>query len=141
MSVYAVNVVTTHDEMNVSEKNNDLSTQIEQFDVMMLLQCIIASVGIIANLTVITVFLNHKELRRKIPNRFIINQVNISFYFKFSQSLCISTSTSNVISSVFLSSTFIRTDDKLHSSISSFKYLSYLLLKLALSFTNSMVHI
>ena len=43
---------------------------------MMVLQCIIASVGIIANLTVVAVFLYHKELRRKIPNRFIINQVS-----------------------------------------------------------------
>ena len=34
-----------------------------------------ASVGIVANLTVIVVFLNHKKLRRKIPNIFIINQV------------------------------------------------------------------
>ena len=66
-------------EMNtsVSEENNNLSTQNEQFDVMMLLlQCIIATVGIIANLTVAIVFLNHKELRQKIPNRFIINQVS-----------------------------------------------------------------
>ena len=35
----------------------------------------IASVGIVSNLTVIAVFLNHKKLRRKIPNIFIINQV------------------------------------------------------------------
>ena len=61
---------------SVSEENNNLSTQNEEIDVMMLLQCIIASVGIIANLTVVIVFLNHKELRRKIPNRFIINQVS-----------------------------------------------------------------
>ena len=66
-------------EMNtsVSDDPNTFSVQNEQFDVMMLLQCIIASVGIIANLTVVIVFLNHKELRRKIPNRFIINQVGI----------------------------------------------------------------
>ena len=81
MSVYPVDVATTHGEMDssVSDEKNNLSPQNEQFDVMMLLQCIIASVGIIANLTVVTVFLNHKELRRKIPNRFIINQVSISF--------------------------------------------------------------
>ena len=82
---------------SVPTEDNDLSTH-EQFDIMMLLQCIIASVGIIANLTVITVFLNHKKLRGKIPNRFIINQVNISFllqiaiiikYFnKYSHLLC-----------------------------------------------------
>ena len=34
-------------------------------------------VGIITNLTVIVVFLNHKKLRRKIPNIFIINQVSV----------------------------------------------------------------
>ena len=62
---------------SVSEENNNFSTQNQQFDIMMLLQCIIASVGIIANLTVVIVFQNHKQLRRKIPNRFIINQVGI----------------------------------------------------------------
>ena len=35
----------------------------------------IASIGIVANLTVIVAFLNHKKLRRKIPNIFIINEV------------------------------------------------------------------
>ena len=64
---------------SVSGENNNVSTQNEQFDVMTLLQCIIASVGIVTNLTVVIVFLNHKELRRKIPNRFIINQVSIFF--------------------------------------------------------------
>ena len=67
MNTRHVNSTVRKNEMNTSvfEENNDLSTQNEQFDVMMLLQCIIASVGIIANLTVITVFVNHKELRRK----------------------------------------------------------------------------
>ena len=60
-----------------SEKPNILSVQNGKIDVMMLLQCIIASVGIIANSTVVIVFVYHKELRRKIPNRFIINQVSI----------------------------------------------------------------
>ena len=78
MNAYPVNSTVRKNEINtsVTEENNDLSTQNEEFDVMMLLQCIIASVGIIANLTVITVFVNHKELRRKIPNKFIINQVS-----------------------------------------------------------------
>ena len=62
---------------SVSEDHNNFSVQNEQLDVMMLLQGVIASVGIIANLTVVIVFLNHNELRRKIPNRFIINQVGI----------------------------------------------------------------
>ena len=42
-----------------------------------IIQSSVASVGIIANLTVIVVFLNHKKLRRKIPNIFIINQVRV----------------------------------------------------------------
>ena len=51
-------------------------------DVMQILQSIIASVGIVANLTVVIVFSNHKKLRRKIPNRFIVNQVSaVNFTF------------------------------------------------------------
>ena len=45
-------------------------------DVMVLLATIIASVGIIANATVVIAFLNHRKLRGKIPNIFIINQVS-----------------------------------------------------------------
>ena len=37
-----------------------------KFDVMMILQMLIASVGIVANFTVVFTFLNHKQLRRKI---------------------------------------------------------------------------
>ena len=48
---------------------------------ILIIQSVIASVGIIANLTVIAVFLNHKKLRRKIPNIFIINQVSFSWIF------------------------------------------------------------
>ena len=44
---------------------------------ILIIQSTIASVGIIANFTVIVAFLNHKKLRRKIPNIFIINQVRI----------------------------------------------------------------
>ena len=87
MDVYPVNDATTQGEMHtsVSWENKSLPTQNDnKFDVMMLLQCIIASVGIVANSTVVIVFLDHKQLRRKIPNRFIINQVSISFYFKLS---------------------------------------------------------
>ena len=49
------------------------------FDAMRILQIIISSVGITANFTVVLVFVNHKLLRVKIPNMFIINQVS-SFY-------------------------------------------------------------
>ena len=47
----------------------------ENFDVMEIIQLSIAPVGIIANLTVVIVFLNNKKLRHKIPNRIIVNQV------------------------------------------------------------------
>ena len=40
-----------------------------------IIQSTVTSVGIISNLAVIVVFLNHKKLRKKIPNIFIINQV------------------------------------------------------------------
>ena len=50
-----------------------------QFDVMMVLQMLISSVGIVANWAVVFAFLNHKQLRGKIPNMFIINQVSKCF--------------------------------------------------------------
>ena len=46
------------------------------FDVMIILQTLISSVGIVANLAVVMASLNHKQLRGKIPNLFIINQVS-----------------------------------------------------------------
>ena len=54
-------------EADVSVKSID--------DNLLLLLNTVGSIGIITNLTVIVVFLNHKKLRRKIPNIFIINQV------------------------------------------------------------------
>ena len=42
---------------------------------ILIIQGSIASLGIKCKLTVIAVFLNHKKLRLKIPNIFIINQV------------------------------------------------------------------
>ena len=42
-----------------------------------IIQTVTASLGIVTNLTVIVVFLNHKKLRRKIPNIFITNQVRV----------------------------------------------------------------
>ena len=59
-----LNVTTT-----VETKTSD------PFDVMMILQMLISSVGIVANWAVVLAFLNHKQLRGKIPNMFIINQV------------------------------------------------------------------
>ena len=39
-------------------------------------QNVIALLGIVTNLVVVIVFLNHKEFRQKIPNIFIIHQVS-----------------------------------------------------------------
>ena len=48
----------------------------------------IACVGIVSNLTVIVVFLNHTKLRKKIPNIFIINQVRTISIFVKELSFC-----------------------------------------------------
>ena len=61
-----------------SEQNKDF-TQLLIF----IAQTIISSVGIIANGTVAIVFLNHKKFRQKIPNMFIINQVDLFLYPSF----------------------------------------------------------
>ena len=68
--------------MNVTE-NSSVSEQLsikgqthDNIDIMMVLTIFIASVGMIANLTVVVVFFCHQKLRRKIPNIFIINQVS-----------------------------------------------------------------
>ena len=63
-------------EANSSESESHLEGKVINFDVMEIIQLSIAPVGIIGNLTVIVVFLNHRKLRRKIPNRFIVNQVS-----------------------------------------------------------------
>ena len=55
----------------------------ERFDLMVILQIAIASVGIVANCTVVFAFLNHKQLRKKIPNIFIINQVRQCHFFGY----------------------------------------------------------
>ena len=49
------------------------------FDVMVIPQMVIAIVGIIGNFTLVFAFLNHKQLRRKVSNMFIINQVSWPF--------------------------------------------------------------
>ena len=60
-----------------AESSRDSS---EGIDVMIILQIVISSLGITTNLTVVVVFLNHKKLRRKIPNICIINQVSVIRY-------------------------------------------------------------
>ena len=64
------------DDKNKSTLNETSNTS-NTIDVMEIIQLSIAPVGIVGNLTVIVVFLNNKRLRRKIPNKFIVNQVNI----------------------------------------------------------------
>ena len=62
-------------ETNSSESESHMAEKVMNFDAMEIVQLSIAPVGIIGNLTVIVVFLNHQKLRRKIPNRLIVNQV------------------------------------------------------------------
>ena len=67
------NVKLNKTELSLKENINNL-------DVMEIVQLAIAPVGIIGNFTVIVVFLKDRKLRSKIPNRFIVNQVNIIFF-------------------------------------------------------------
>ena len=64
---------------------NSLHDKPQNLDIVMILSTIIASVGIVANFTVIIVFLNDKKLRKKIPNIFIIHQVSTFHLFSNSE--------------------------------------------------------
>ena len=66
----------------MNETLSNEKTSSDRFNVMQILQSVIASVGITANLTVIIVFLSHRKFRLKVPNRFIVNQVSKSFVFQ-----------------------------------------------------------
>ena len=62
--------------INETMENMSHSPQMDtsdKIDVMMTLHSLIASVGIVANITVVIAFVNHRNIRRKIPNIFIIN--------------------------------------------------------------------
>ena len=76
--------MASNSSVTINETLSNEKTSSDTFNVMQILQSIIASVGITANLTVIIVFLSHRKLRLKIPNRFIVNQVS-----KSSKSFCI----------------------------------------------------
>ena len=70
------------DFSTVENNSAGVSTNVENTDgtnSMGIVHSVIASVGIVTNLTVILIFLKHSKLRRKIPNICIINQVG--FYF------------------------------------------------------------
>ena len=70
---------TLYTDVFTSVTVSGISETPSNFDAMRILQIIISSVGITANFTVVLVFVNHKLLRVKNPNMFIINQVS-SFY-------------------------------------------------------------
>ena len=71
--------MANNSSITINETLLNGKTTSARFNGMQILQSIIASVGITANLTVIIVFLSHRKLRLKIPNRFIVNQVSKSF--------------------------------------------------------------
>ena len=66
-SMYENNTTMTHNLIEGQGRTN--------IDIMVILQNIIASLGTVANFTVVIVFLNDRKLRCKIPNMFIIYQV------------------------------------------------------------------
>ena len=70
-----LNISNTSEIPTLDSLNDELQT----VDVVMILSTLIASVGNVANFTVISVFLNDKKLRKKIPNIFIIHQVSFIF--------------------------------------------------------------
>ena len=77
-SVTKLNLPLTYDNFTVNMTPLIPEEISDKTDVMMILHSLIASVGIIANLTVVVAFVNQKKLRRKIPNMFIINQVSVN---------------------------------------------------------------
>ena len=56
-----------------------------KFGTMKVLQIVIATSGIVTNITVVAVFANDRTMRRKIPNICIINQVGIFLHFSYLQ--------------------------------------------------------
>ena len=62
-------------EDSTRNKTSVSSHHVYEINIVTIISTLIASVGIIANLTVVVAFLNIKKLRLKIPNIFIINQV------------------------------------------------------------------
>ena len=73
----------TIEESSLNSTSRNSNSENSRAETILIIQSTTASVGIIANLTVIVVFLNHKKLRRKIPNIFIINQVRKIVHWKY----------------------------------------------------------
>ena len=69
--------VTENNEPLANKSTSHMSIDINYLEVIDVFRLSIAPLGIIGNLTVIIVFLGHRKLRRKIPNRFIVNQVRL----------------------------------------------------------------
>ena len=53
------------DEDRTSAPNSNLTSDISRDKTILIIQSTVASVGVVANLTVIVVFLNHKKLRKR----------------------------------------------------------------------------
>ena len=78
---------TDHTLLSNSSKFSDAEEfSSMKFDTVSILAIIIAGVGVISNFTVIVAFVNNKKLGKKIPNIFIINQVNIGTRVVFHES-------------------------------------------------------
>ena len=77
---------TPFSNITVNTTSTTRSSMSEDISIMTIVHSIIGSVGIVANLTVVLVFLNHKKFRQKIPNIFIIHQVGkfLVFYILYS---------------------------------------------------------
>ena len=73
-----INYSTSYTDVLTNVTLSNIAETSSDFDAMRILQIIISSVGIIGNFTVVFVFVNHKQLRVKIPNMFIINQISYS---------------------------------------------------------------
>ena len=69
------NKIVVIEESSLNSTSRNSNNENSRAETILIIQSTTASVGIVPNLTVIVVFLNHKILRRKIPNIFIINQV------------------------------------------------------------------
>ena len=86
ITTYHDNNVTVNSSEAVMSADANVNETSKSVDVMMVIKFILSFIGIIGNLTVLIVFLNHRKFRKKIPNIYIINQVsfvNIHFMYDF----------------------------------------------------------
>ena len=70
-----LNLADASNKSNTTLSANSVTVRDKTLDVVTIVSIAIASVGIIANSTVVVAFVNNKKLRLKIPNIFIVNQV------------------------------------------------------------------